>query len=55
MKYNIRNTAIILFSCIIWLSSCKKYLDQVPNDRITMDEVFQKETLSEQFLANVYS
>lgn len=35
--------------------SCKKYLDQVPDDRITIEEVFQKKAASEQYLANVYS
>ncbi|GAA4791068.1 RagB/SusD family nutrient uptake outer membrane protein [Olivibacter ginsenosidimutans] len=37
------------------LASCKKYLDQVPNDRITIEEVFRKKASSEQFLANIYS
>jgi len=55
MKYNILNTVVFIFCGLVLLSSCKKYLDQVPNDRITMEEVFQKESLSEQFLANVYS
>ncbi len=36
-------------------SGCKKFLDQVPNDRITIEEVFRKKASSEQFLANVYS
>lgn len=36
-------------------SSCSKFLDQVPDDRITIEEVFQKKKASEQYLANVYS
>ena len=36
-------------------TGCEKYLDQVPDDRITIDEVFRKKAPSEQFLANVYS
>jgi hypothetical protein len=30
-------------------------LDQVPDDRVTIEEVFQKKQASEQYLANVYS
>ncbi len=40
---------------LLFNSGCKKYLDQVPNDRITINQVFQKKGPSEQFLANVYS
>lgn len=36
-------------------SGCKKFLDQVPDDRINIQEVFSKKASSEQFLANVYS
>lgn len=35
--------------------SCKKFLDQVPNDRLTFDESFATRTTVEQLLANVYS
>jgi hypothetical protein len=36
--------------------SCQKgFLDQVPNDRPTLDAVFQHRNTVEQFLANVYS
>lgn len=65
MKYKIIHTAKAVFKkltvfslpvlFVLAFNSCSKYLDQVPNDRITMEEVFQKEALSEQFLANVYS
>ncbi|MBC7617173.1 MAG: RagB/SusD family nutrient uptake outer membrane protein [Pedobacter sp.] len=34
---------------------CKKFLDQVPNDRLTFDESFATRTTVEQLLANVYS
>jgi starch-binding outer membrane protein, SusD/RagB family len=44
----------ILLICFCF-GSCKKYLDQVPDDRITIEEVFQKKASSEQYLANVYS
>ena len=47
---------IILIACfMLALGSCKKYLDQVPNDRITITEVFKKKATSEQYLANIYS
>lgn len=41
--------------CLFPVSSCNKYFDQVPDDRITIEEVFQKKTPSEDYLANVYS
>jgi len=37
------------------LTGCTKYLDQVPNDRVTIEQVFQKKGPSEQYLANIYS
>lgn len=49
---------IIILSIItgtVFLSGCKDYLDQVPDDRVTIEEVFQKKSSSEQYLANVYS
>lgn len=52
-KYILRST-LLVFS-VLALNACKKYLDQVPNDRITIDEVFKKKATSEQYLANVYS
>lgn len=55
MNDRIRIYIGLLMCCLLSFSSCKKFLDQVPDDRITMDEVFQKQSLSEQFLANVYS
>lgn len=47
----------IIYICLLLplISSCSDYLDQVPNDRQTMDEVFQKKGPTEQYLANVYS
>lgn len=35
--------------------SCKKYLDQVPDDRLTFDEAFSTRATVDQLLANVYS
>ncbi|MDO6429616.1 RagB/SusD family nutrient uptake outer membrane protein [Flavitalea sp. BT771] len=55
MNNKARVTANIALCCVLFFASCRKYLDQVPNDRINMDEVFKKQSLSEQFLANIYS
>jgi hypothetical protein len=55
MKNNYRLYYIILFSALVSGAGCKKYLDQVPNDRIRIEEVFRKKLLSERYLANVYS
>lgn len=46
---------ILTLLSIISASSCKKYFEQVPDDRITIEEVFQKKGPSEDYLANVYS
>jgi len=35
--------------------SCKKYLDQVPDDRLTFDEAFATRSTVDKVLANVYS
>lgn len=37
------------------LASCSDYLDQVPDDRQTIEEVFKKKRTTEQYLANVYT
>lgn len=45
----------ILAAVILVSTSCQKnFLDQVPDDQLTIDQVFQRKDLSEQFLANVY-
>jgi hypothetical protein len=53
MKLNVCTAGLVL----TWLffTGCKKFLDQVPDDRITMEQVFQKKSSSEQYLANVYN
>ncbi|EOR96784.1 hypothetical protein ADIARSV_0047 [Arcticibacter svalbardensis MN12-7] len=43
-------------STITILNACKKdFLDQVPDDRITIDQVFQRQKYSEEYLANIYN
>ncbi len=46
---------LILFILIFVCSGCSGYLDQVPDDRQTIDEVFQKKGPSEEYLASVYN
>lgn len=56
MKKITANYIIILLTMVLVTgASCKKYLEQVPNDRITIEQVFQKKGPSEQYLANVYN
>lgn len=53
-----KNLTYIVLSGIIMMvvTSCqKKFLSQVPDDELTIDQVFQRKDLSEQYLANVYS
>lgn len=46
----------ILIAALALASSCqKKFLDQVPDDKLTIDQVFQRQDLSEQYLAGVYN
>jgi hypothetical protein len=41
---------------VLQVASCKKgFFDQVPNDRITMEDVFRTRLYSEQFLAAIYA
>lgn len=40
---------------LISLSSCKKFLDQVPNDRLTEEETFASWATGQKFLNNIYS
>lgn len=53
--FNIRNI-ICFLSILILVPSCQKgFFDQVPDDRITIEEVFNRRHESEQYLANVYA
>ena len=47
---------IIYIGCLLLtLSSCKKFLDQVPDDRLTEKETFASWATAQKFLNNVYS
>ncbi|MCK7554003.1 hypothetical protein MKQ70_02850 [Chitinophaga sedimenti] len=50
-----KSLIISAFAAAMALGGCKDYLDQVPNDRITIEEVFKKKQGSEEYLANIYS
>lgn len=46
----------LLSSVLFTFSSCQKdFLNQVPDDRLTLDEVFSRRDLSEGWLANTYN
>lgn len=45
---------LYLFLVIVFTSSCSKYLDQVPDDRLTLDETFRTWGTAQRFLADVY-
>jgi hypothetical protein len=52
---NIVNTFLAI-TIISVLSACQKdFLDQVPDDRLTIDDVFKRRSDAERYLANVYS
>jgi starch-binding outer membrane protein, SusD/RagB family len=55
MKKNIIYSVLMLVVLTSALSSCKKFLDQVPDDKQTIDDVFKKKIESEKYLAGVYS
>lgn len=40
---------------VLFTASCKKYLDQVPDDILTTDEIFQSRENTDKFLANIYN
>lgn len=43
----------VLFAALI-LTGCSKFLDQVPSDRLTLEQIFSKRSYSEDFLASIY-
>lgn len=55
MKRNIFFKAVLVIAVMSSLGACKKFLDQVPDDRQTIDDVFKKRVESEKYLAGVYN
>lgn len=45
---------LYIFLVIVLASSCSKYLDQVPDDRLTIEETFRTWGTAQRFLADVY-
>ena len=55
MKKTINNTYKFCLVLLIFASCKKGFLDQVPNDRLTTDEIFKSVTTTQQFLNDVYA
>lgn len=53
MKSNYTWTMLLLL--LTGTSSCKKFLSQIPDDRLTLEEAFRNRSTAERFLANIYS
>lgn len=48
-------SCFLLIMTVIAYSACNKdFLNQVPDDKLTIDQVFQRKDLSEEYLANIY-
>ena len=48
-------TLLALASAAVCLTACNDdFFDQVPDDRITIEQVFQRTSYSEKYLATVY-
>lgn len=55
LKINIKFLSCFLLISISTLISCKKdFLGQIPNDNLTIDDVFKRQVYTERFLANIY-
>lgn len=48
-------TYIILAGTLLLSASCKKYLDAVPSDVLTVDDIFTSKANVDAYLANIYS
>lgn len=50
-----RLTYILLAASLLSLGACKKYLDTVPDDVLTIEDIFNSKENTEKYLANIYS
>lgn len=51
-----KTVTLVIMALAVLTISCKKgFLDQVPDDRLTLDETFRTRNGAERFLANIYS
>ncbi|MEJ5146161.1 MULTISPECIES: RagB/SusD family nutrient uptake outer membrane protein [unclassified Sphingobacterium] len=55
MKINKFSWMIIAALALTSFNGCKNYLDQVPDDVITVEDIFKSKTNTDKFLANIYS
>lgn len=58
MNYNMKHkiTALFISSFLLISTSCQKdFLNQVPDDRLSLEEVFNRRKLSEEWLAGTYN
>lgn len=58
MKFNFKHiiTPILSAALLMLASSCQKdFLDQVPDDRLSLEEVFNRRKLTEEWLAGTYN
>ena len=46
---------ILLCATVFSVASCKDFLDQVPSDRLTIEQIFAKRSYSEDFLSTIYA
>lgn len=53
MKF--KHTVLVLLLLVLVSTGCKKFLSQVPDDRLTIEETFRNRSTAEKFLASVYS
>lgn len=52
----ITHFSLLLIAAVFILPACNKdFLNQVPDDRITIDQVFARRKYSEEYLANIYN
>jgi hypothetical protein len=46
---------ILLAACLLLNASCKKYLNTVPDDVLTIDDIFTSKANVDKYLANIYA
>lgn len=54
MKRSVKNTWLVGLLLLLTVSCNKDFLNQVPDDKLTIEQVFQRKDLSEEYLANIY-
>jgi len=50
-----KNIYALLAISLLFFASCKKYLNQVPDENLTLDNTFQSWPTANKFLANIYT